>query len=37
MYTTMGTKPGEHLMGQLEWRAEAILGGFHTKNVGNTL
>jgi hypothetical protein len=33
----MGTKPGEHLMRQLERWAEAISGEFNSENVGNTL
>ncbi len=34
---TMGTKPGEKLMGQLEQRAEAISGGFNSQDIANTL
>jgi len=33
----MGTKPGEHLMGQLEAGAEAISGELNSQNVRNTL
>jgi hypothetical protein len=33
----MGMKPGERLMGLLEWRAEAIVGEFNPQGVANTL
>jgi hypothetical protein len=36
-FATMGTKPGERLMGQLEGRAEAISGEFKSQEVANTL
>ncbi len=34
---TMGTKPGERMMRQLERRAEVISGEFNPQNVANTL
>jgi uncharacterized alpha-E superfamily protein len=36
-FATMGRKPGEQLMGQLEGRAEAISGEFNSQDVANTL
>ena len=35
-FATMGTKPGERMMGQLERRAEAISGEFNWQAVVNT-
>ncbi len=36
-FATIGTKPGERLVGQLEQRAEAISGEFNLQEVANTL
>jgi hypothetical protein len=36
-FATIGTKPGERLVGQLERRAEAISGEFNSQEVANTL
>ena len=36
-FATMGTKPGERMMGQLERRAEAISGEFNSQEVAKTL
>ena len=36
-YPTMGRKPGERMMGQLERRADAISGQFKSQVVANTL
>jgi len=34
--TTLGTKPGERMMGQLERRTEAISGEFNSQTAANT-
>ncbi len=36
-FATMGTKPGDNMMGQLERRAEGISGEFKPQEVANTL
>jgi hypothetical protein len=36
-YATMGTKPGEKMMGQLERRTETISGEFNSQDVVNKL
>jgi hypothetical protein len=36
-FATMGAKPGESVMGQLERRAEAISGDFKPQDIANTL
>jgi hypothetical protein len=33
----MGTKSGERMMGQLEWRTETISGEFNSQEVANTM
>ena len=37
VFTTMGTKPGERMMGHLERRVEAISGKFNSQDVPDTL
>ncbi len=36
-FATMGTKPGDRMMGQLKRRAEAISGEFNSQKAANTL
>jgi hypothetical protein len=36
-FATMGSKPGERMMGQLERRVEMISGEFNSQGVANTL
>ena len=36
-FATMGRKPGDRMMGQLEVRTEAISGEFNSQNIANTL
>ena len=38
VFATMGTMPGgQRMIGQLEWRAEAITGEFTSQDIANTL
>ena len=36
-FATIGTKPGERMMRQLQWRTEVISGEFNSQKVANTL